>query len=72
MTYSSSGNEFIALDCVVTKIITRTKGAVHLINRERFYYTDRFYEYRRMTRETFDYILRKVVHILNLTVSTRN
>lgn len=73
---SSSDDDLIALDSVCTKL-KRKRVGIHSLNRERITYgeyyhlfqnlkhdNERFFQYIRMTQETFKYILEKVKYRL--------
>lgn len=73
---SSSSDDIIALDSIVTKL-KRQKVGIHPINRVRSEYGEyhhlfknlknddkRFFEYTRMRQDTFYYILAKIEHRL--------
>lgn len=76
MSSTSSGEEFVLLDSSLTKF-RKKKLSVHPINTERTQYgeyyhlfkqlrrdPERFFQYTRMTEDTFNYILEKVEHRL--------
>lgn len=70
---SDSDEDFLLLDSLLPKLRKRRQG-VHETNKERQIYgeyhhlflnlkdnhPDRFFQYTRMTKETFDYILEKI------------